>query len=94
MIPEESKDKLVTESKLDKIAPQVDNPPARGSSQGSSSPVKILKNESTFAKSFGQRNTSNKNKKLTFADENGNNLVQVITHFFVFILLALMIVLL
>lgn len=76
MIPEESEDKLVTESKLDK-SPQSELSPTRDTGSQVNSPVKILKSESTFAKSFGQRNSaSTKSKKLQFADEVGNNLTE------------------
>jgi hypothetical protein len=60
VIPEESEERLGTESKLEKGA-QIESTPANNSNSnvsqaGSNSPVRILKSESTFAKSFGSRN--------------------------------------
>lgn len=48
--------------------------PGSGVPNGGSA-VKILKTESTFAKSFGQRG-QNKGKKIVFADENGNSIAE------------------
>lgn len=48
-----------------------------GSQGAQPTPVKILKTESTFAKSYGQKNSNNPpTKKLAFADEIGNQIAE------------------
>lgn len=76
MIPEESaEDTLTANKRKSKTSQPVDSSSGRADPGVAPQPIKILKSESTFAKSFGQRG-QNKGKKIIFADENGENIAE------------------